>query len=197
MKTSVAVRERVYVDEPERGGGGLQHGIDAIVAHTVVGFEQARHQVVEALRAGADELRERIARVVAVAYEDAGRAQTGLYKTRVFDQDAVEVNDLIEGERVPSCLQHGAAPALQTVARWSLALDVKARAAVGQEHEAGRAGDEVPARLAHCATRAHGKGERRKSLQGPLAPDYRTKPAGAEQVVPHPMAPRKARPARE
>jgi len=41
----VAVLKRMDVDEPEGGGRGLQHRIDAVVAHPAVGFDQRVHQV--------------------------------------------------------------------------------------------------------------------------------------------------------
>ena len=65
MQTPVAVPEGMHIDESERGRRSLQDGVEAIVAHAVVGVEHARHQVAEILCARANELRQGIADMVA------------------------------------------------------------------------------------------------------------------------------------
>jgi len=46
--------------------------------------------------------------VVALTQEDAVGTQSGVHETRVFDEDTLEAQDLIERERIPAGLQHGA-----------------------------------------------------------------------------------------
>lgn len=50
----------MHVDEPESGRRGLKHGIEPLIAHAIVRFEHARHQVDEVRRTGTDEFRQRI-----------------------------------------------------------------------------------------------------------------------------------------
>ena len=132
VQTAVAVLERVHMDEAERGGGRLQNRIDSVIAHAVIGFQHARHQVGEVLRARADKLRQWIAGVVAIAEEHAVGAQARLHEARVLDEDAVKPDDFVEREPVLPRLQDGAAPSLQPVARRPFAFNLETRAAVGE-----------------------------------------------------------------
>ena len=107
----------------------------------------------------ADEFRQRIALMVALAEEDAVRTQTGVYEARVLDEDALQANDFVQRERVLAGLQDRAAPAFQAAARRPFALDLETGAAVGKQHETGRARHHVRAGAAQgfprlCARRA-------------------------------------------
>src|SRR3546814_11432988 len=87
VQPSVAILVRVDVDEAERSGGCLEHGIDRARAHSVVGGEQAVQQAWHVVRPRPDEFRQGIAVLVALAQEDAVRAPArpaearGLYPT--------------------------------------------------------------------------------------------------------------------
>ena len=135
--------------------------------------------------------------VVPFAEENAVGTQAGADESRVLDQDALKADDFIESEPVLAGLQDRAAPPLQPVARRALALDLEAGPAVGQQHEAGGARDQMGARAAHGFPRLGGEIEREKFRQSFGAPDDRAEPAGAQQIVAHAVALGEARLARE
>jgi hypothetical protein len=55
--------------------------------------------------------------VVTFADKHAVRAQAILHKARVFEQNALQPDDFIQGQAVPSSLQDGTAPSFEAVAR--------------------------------------------------------------------------------
>src|SRR5258705_4858351 len=84
--------------------------------------------------------------MIALAEKDAVQAESDMAETVVLYQDALQADDFIQSELVLPGLQHGLAPTLQPVARRTFAFDLKACAAVGQQHEAGGARDNTCAR---------------------------------------------------
>jgi hypothetical protein len=90
----------------------------------------------------ADEVGQRIAIVMSLAQEDAVGAQAGLHESGVLDEDAVQADDVVEGERVCAGRLDRAGPALEPVARRALVLDREAGAAVCEEQDTGGARDE-------------------------------------------------------
>src|SRR5436305_6239673 len=87
----------------------------------------------------------RVAKVIAFAQKHPIQAQASADKAHILDEDLLEADDFIEGKRVPSGLHYRAAPSLQPAARRPFALDFEAGAAVGQQHETGRAGHQMSA----------------------------------------------------
>src|ERR1051325_10082479 len=112
---SVAVLEGVDRGEAEPRGRRLADGIDAVLTHAVVRFQQARHQIREILRSSADEVRERIAVMVALADAYTVRAEARANEPRVFDETALRPQDLVQRERVFAGLEDSAPPALKPV----------------------------------------------------------------------------------
>ena len=133
------------VDEAERGRGRLEHGVEFSPAHALVRRDHSFHQGPQILRTRADEFRQRIAFVIALAEENAVRPEARPREARVLDQHRMQAHDFIERQFVLSGLQHGAAPPLKAVARRLLAFDLEAGAAVRQQKETRRARDDVRA----------------------------------------------------
>ena len=147
------------VDEAERRRGRLYDGIDAVLTHAVVRVEQRLQKIVEVLRACADEFGQRVAVVVALSEKHAVGPQADMDEPGIFDQDAPgRAAHFIDAQFVLFHLPDAAAPTFKPVARRALALDLEARAAVGQQQEARGARDEVAAdssdRLRRLACRA-------------------------------------------
>ena len=69
--------------------------------------------------------------------------QTRVHEPSVLDEDTVKAKDFIKRKRIPAGLQDRTAPSLQAVARRTLALDLETGLAVGQQHEAGSARDQL------------------------------------------------------
>ena len=67
MQPAVAILKRMDIDKAEGGRRGLQHRIDAVVAHAVVCLQQAVHEVLQIIRPRADEFRKRITVMVPLA----------------------------------------------------------------------------------------------------------------------------------
>jgi hypothetical protein len=132
----------------------MEHGVDTVVAHAVVCVEHAGHQVREVLWACADELRQRITQMVALADECPVGPEARAHEARVLDEDIVQPDDLVEGERVLPRLEYGAPLSFETVARRTFALNLEARAAVGQQQEADGPRGEMGANAAHGIARA-------------------------------------------
>ena len=132
MQPPVAVLERVDMDKPEGRGRGLENRVDAVVAHAVVGFQHAGHQVGQILRARANELGQRIAKMVALAQEHATWTKARMHEAGVLDEDVVQPDDFTDGELVLSGLQDGTPPTLQSVARGALSFNLEAGVAVGE-----------------------------------------------------------------
>ena len=109
----------------------------------------------------------------------------------------MQPEDFVERQRVLAGLQHRAAPPLQPVARRALALDLEARAAVGQQHEARRARDQMGAGAADGFARLGGEIQADEFGQRRCAPDDRAKASGAQQIVADAVAAGEARLARE
>ncbi len=155
------------------------------------------HQGLQILRARADEFRQRIALVIALAQENAVRPQAGPREARVLDQHRMQAHDFIERQLVLSGLQHGAAPPLQPAARRLLAFDLEAGAAVRQQKETRRARDDVRAGASDdvvrlCSERARAEiGERLRP-----ANDW-AEGRCAEQIVAHLVAAGQPRRCRE
>ena len=125
--------------------------------------------------------------MVPFAEENAVGTQAAAYEARVLDEDALKADDFIERERVLAGLQDRAAPSLQPVARRPFALDLEAGPAVGQQHEAGGARNQMGAGAAHGFPRLGGEVERQKFRERLGAPDDRAEPAGAQEIVAHAM----------
>ena len=92
-----------------------------------------------------------------------------------------------------SCLQDRAAPSLQPVARRPFALDLEACTVVGQQHEAGRARDQMAAGTANDCACLGGKVEFENLLQGVGPPDDGTESACAQKIVANAVALREPR----
>ncbi len=167
VQTAVAVLERVDVDETEGGRRRLQHGVEFSLAHALVRGDHPLHQGLQILRARADEFRQRIALVIALAEENAVRPQARPREARVLDQHAMQAQDLVKRQRVLAGLQHGAAPPLQPAARRLLAFDLEAGAAVREQKETGRARDDIRAGAADDLVRL---GCRARARRNPSAP---------------------------
>ena len=98
----------------------------------------------------------------------------------------------VECEAVLPCLQDGAAPAFQAVARRPFALNLEAGAAIGAQHEACCTCNEMAASAAHGLARLAGEIESQHPPQRLSAPDDRTEPARAQEIVADAMALREA-----
>ena len=149
--------------------------------------QQAADEVREIRGPRADELRQRVMIMVALADEHAVGAQPGANEARVLDQNAMQAVELIERERILAGLHDGASPAFQATARRALAFDLEARAAVRQQQKAGRAGNQLTARPADGFGGLLGKPARKEGLEGFGTPDERTVAARSEQVIPDPV----------
>ena len=104
VHAAIPILEGMHVDESEGGGGGLQDGVDAIVAHAVVGIHQAAHEIGQIVGTRADEFRQRLAEAVPLTQENSVGTQARVYETRIFNEDALQTNNLIQGERMlPAC----------------------------------------------------------------------------------------------
>src|SRR5262249_54766156 len=121
--------------------------------------------------------------MVPLAEEHAVRPETGLRKSRILDQNALEANDLIQREAVFGGLQDGASPSFQAVPRGTLAFDFEAGATVREEHETGRARDQMGARAADGFPRLGSQLSREEIRQGFSATNDRTEAAVAEQII--------------
>lgn len=115
VHTAVAVLKRMDIDKPKGGRRRLQDGIQITVTHTVIGGQQAGTQCFEVLRAGTDEFRQRIAKMIALTKKDAIRPQAREYKPGILDQDTVKPYDFFESERVFPGLEYRLVPPLQPV----------------------------------------------------------------------------------
>src|SRR5450631_3857101 len=71
--------------------------------------------------------------------------KSGADKPGIFDEDAVQPDNFIEGKGMFACLHHSAPPPLQSVSRRVPALDHKARAAVREQQKACGARDDMAA----------------------------------------------------
>jgi len=183
VEATVSVLIGMDIDEAEGRRRRLQDGIEIAFAHSLVGGEHAGDEVCQVYRSCADELRQRIAGVVALAEEDAVRAQPRLDEARVFDQDAVQAVQLLERERILPCLQYGAAPAFEAIARRAIALDLERGAAVGQQQEARGAGDEMRAGASDCFGGLLGEAAPLEGFERFCTADNGAVVAPAEQVV--------------
>jgi hypothetical protein len=85
MQTAVAVLERMDIDEAEGGRGRLEHGVDFCGAHALVRRDHSFHQAPQILRARADEFRQWIAFVIALAEENTVRPEAGPREACVLD----------------------------------------------------------------------------------------------------------------
>ena len=151
----------------------------------------------QVFRARADEFRQRIAVAVALAQEDAVGAQPRLDEARVFDQDAVQVVQLIERKRILPCLQDGAAPAFEAIARRALALDLERGLAVCQQQEARGPGDQMRAGAPDYFSGLLGEAAPHEGLELFCAADNGAVVAPAEQVIANAVPFRKTRRAGE
>src|SRR5258707_6684812 len=131
--------------------------------------------------------------MVTLAEEHAVGPQASPDEARILDQHAVKAHDFIEGKGIFAGLKHSAAPSLQPTARRTLAFDLKARPAVGQQQKAGRTRHDMGSCPADnfnglIAQLAGGEvGER-------LRPeDQGTKCGGSKQVGAQPVSAREAR----
>src|SRR5271169_6639169 len=78
MKSAVAVLKRMNVHEGKCGCRRLEHRIKRRVTHAIVGFDHPCHQVVQILRARANELWQGFALVISLSEKHSVRSQTGL-----------------------------------------------------------------------------------------------------------------------
>ena len=197
VQTAVAVLEGMYRDERERRRGGLQNGIETVIAHAVIGLEHACHQTGQVLCTRADELGERNARMIAFPQEPAVGPQARAHEACVLDKEAVKTDYFVECEAVLPCPQDGATPAFQAVARRPFTFNLEAGAAIGEQHEARCTCNEMAASAAHGFARLAGEIESQHPTQGLSAPYDRTEPARAQEIVADAMALREAWPAGE
>ena len=94
---------------------------------------------------------------VALAEEGAIRTQARANEPRVLDENALKAKDLVQCEGILACLEDGAPPSLEPVARRPFAFDLKTGAAVSQQEDARSAGNEMCASPPECL--AHSCGE--------------------------------------
>jgi hypothetical protein len=142
-----------------------------------------RYEAGEILRPRADEFRQGIAIIVALAEEHAVRAQAGPDEAGVLDEDAVQAVQLIERKGIPAGLKDGAAPAFEAVARRALAFDLEGGPAVGEQQEACGAGDQLSAGAADGFGGEAGEPAPDVPFERRGAADDRAVIAGPEQVV--------------
>ena len=197
MHAPVAVLERVHIDKAEGGDSRMQYRVDTIIAHAIIRLEQAVHEVLQVGGPGTDEFRPWIAVVVSFAEEDAVKSQSRPNESRVLDQDALQAGDFLDRQPVLAGLQDRTAPPLQPAARRTLALDLEAGPAVGEQHETGSARNEMGARAPDDVARPGGEIELHELRERLGAPDHRTESDRAQEIVPHAVPFRQARPARD
>jgi hypothetical protein len=126
--------------------------------------------------------------VVPLAQKHALAAVSDLGEPVVADQDAVQAVDLGLVERTLAGFENGAPPALEPIGWRAFRLDLKARAAVGEEENACGPGNDMSARSPYRLSRLVRKVEGEKCFQFLCAPDDRTERARAKQIVAHTMA---------
>src|SRR3990172_11606378 len=131
VQATISVLQRVDIHETEGGGGGLQNGIKAGLAHPLVSFEQTLHKLGQVQGPRTDEFRQGITIVIALTQEDTVWTKAWPHEPCLFDQDAVKAHDFIEAELGPASLHDGAAPTLQPVPGRALAFYFETRPAVG------------------------------------------------------------------
>ena len=132
----------------------------------------------------ANEFRQGITIVVTLTEEDAVWTKARPHEPCVFDQDAVKAYNFIKGELAPASLHHGPPPPLKSVAWRALAFDLKTRPAIGEQQEAGGAGDEMAAGVTDDVACLFGECEIDKSASALRAANNRTEAGRAEGVVP-------------
>jgi len=94
--------------KPNRRRRRLQHRVEAILAHAVVGFQQAAHEIVEVAGPRADEFRQGVA-VMVRSPRNTPSDEPRVDKARVLDEDALKADDFVESQAVPAGLQDRAA----------------------------------------------------------------------------------------
>src|ERR1700674_386572 len=197
MQPPVSVVKMMDIDKSKRRGRCLQDCIYNVCAHSIVRFQHSSHQILEVRRPCTDEFRQRVAVVIALAQKHTIWPQADAHKPLILYQYPLKPNDLIKSKLVFARLQNGPAPPLQPVARRPFAFDFKTGKAIHQKQEACRTGNEMRARAPQRFGRLLPKSALRKLCQQ-FRPSYDwTKSAAAEKVVPHAVAPRKTRLARE
>lgn len=193
VQAAVAILQGVDIHETERRGGGLQDGVKPGLAHPIVGFKQTLHKFGKVRRPRADEFRQGIAMMIALAKKHAVRTKACLHEPCVFDQDAVKAYDFIEGQPGPASLHDGFAPTLQPGARRPFTFDLKACPAVGQEQKTRGAGDELPGSAANSLTGFFSKRQIDKTGERRRPANEGTEAPRAKQIVPDAVAPGQAR----
>jgi hypothetical protein len=148
VQTSVAALERMDLNEAEGSRGRLEHRIEFSLAHALVRRDQPLHHGRKILRARADEFRQRITFVIALAKEDAVRPQARLREAHVRDQHGVQPQDLIERQLVLSGLHYRPPPTLKAATWRPLTFDLEACTVVCEQKEARRERDDIGAGVA-------------------------------------------------
>ena len=189
VQAAIPILQWVDIHETESRGGGLQDGVKLGLAHPVVGFKQTVHQFGKVRGPRADEFRQGIAMMIALANKHAVGTKACLHEPCVFDQNAVKAYDFIEGKLGPASLHDGFAPTLQPVARRPFAFDLEARPAVGQEQETGGAGYELTGGAANSLAGLFSKRQIDKTGERLRSANDGTEAPRAEQIVPDAVAP--------
>src|SRR6266542_5339741 len=95
VEPAIAILEGMDVNESERSCCGFQHRIERGLAHPVICINEAKHQVIEVLRARANELRKRITLIVAFANKNPLLPEPRAHKSTVFNQYSVQSDNLV------------------------------------------------------------------------------------------------------
>jgi hypothetical protein len=109
VETSVAVLERVDLDETGSRRRRLEHGVELSLAYAFVRSDHTLHQWRQILGTCADEFRQRITVMISLAQENAVWPHAGTREARVLDQHGMQAHDFVKRQRVLSDLQHRAA----------------------------------------------------------------------------------------
>ena len=67
MHAAVAILERMNINKAKGGRRRCQHRVNPVFTHAVIGFQQPAHEIVQIIRPGTDELRQRLAVMVPIA----------------------------------------------------------------------------------------------------------------------------------
>src|SRR5690606_38564620 len=125
VHTAIAILQRMDVDKAEGRGSGLQDRVNITHAHPRIDVQQGMHKVTQIIRTCADELRKWVAFMISFTKKHAIRTQPRSYKTCVLDQNALEPDDLVRRQGVPSGLQDGTTPPFEAVPRGAFAFNLK------------------------------------------------------------------------
>src|SRR3954470_14310969 len=123
MNTSIAVLERMNIDESKREHRGRQDGIELCLCR-LIESNQARHERSKVLMPRADMIRDRSLRFAIVFTDKAAfLAIAHFYKPFVTDHDALQTQKFLFVERRTPRFADSAAPSLDAILRRAFAFD--------------------------------------------------------------------------